>query len=109
MNHSILVPGPSRCSNQPLPCRESACATTPCACVMFGKWPTRIFVSPKVEAAAAKHSEIDNKKLENFISRLLILSFDQRNNQAPTQIQLNLSQRPGDQDATVRMVAIQVF
>src|SRR5438093_8198540 len=98
MNHSIFVPGPSRCSNQPLPWRESACAITPCACVMFGKWPMRIFVSAKEKAAAAKNSEIDRKSLEIFILRLSILSMGRRNNQAPKQIQLSLSQRPGDED-----------
>src|SRR5215212_8391798 len=63
----MLVPGPSRCSNQPLPWRESACATTACAWVIFGKWPTRIFDSPKQQAAATNHSEIDKRPLEIFM------------------------------------------
>jgi hypothetical protein len=40
---------------------------------MFGKWPTRIFVSPKQNAAAANQSEIDNKSLEIFILRFVDL------------------------------------
>src|SRR5215472_9099532 len=76
---------------------------------MFGKWPTRIFVSPKEEAAAANHSEIDNKSLEIFISRSLILLMDQRDNQAPKDTQLNLTQWSGDQDPAVRVITIQIF
>src|SRR5437762_10704332 len=84
MNHSILVPGPSRCSNQPLPCRERPCATNPCAWVMFGKCPTRIFVSPKEKTAAANHNEIDNQNLEIFIPWLSILSVGRRKSIAQT-------------------------
>src|SRR5439155_10246184 len=109
MNHSILVPGPSRSSNQPLPLRESACATTPCACVMFGKWPTRIFVSAKEKAAAANDSEIDNKSLDILILRLSILAMDRCNNQAPKETQFTLSQWSRDQDSAVRAVAIQIL
>src|SRR5438093_5448006 len=109
MNHSILVPGPRRCSNQPLPWRESACATWACACVIFGKWPTRIFVSPKEKPAAANHNKMANKSLDVVIQRLSILSMNQRNNQAPKGIQLTLSQRPGDEDAAIRAIAIQIF
>ena len=73
MNHSIFIPGPSRSSNQPLPCRESACATKAWACVMFGKCPTRTFVSPNVEHAVATANKIDNEALEICIPRLSIL------------------------------------
>src|ERR1051326_4037389 len=35
---------PRRSSNQPFPCRESACAITPWAWVMFGKCPKRTVI-----------------------------------------------------------------
>ena len=43
------------------------------------------------------------EKLKSFGSGI------RRNNQAPQETQLNLSQRPGDQHPAVRVIAIQIF
>ena len=57
---------------------------------MFGKWPTRIFVSAKEKATDANNSEIENKGLKIFILRRSILTMAGRNKQAPKQTELSV-------------------
>src|SRR5881392_2805092 len=76
---------------------------------MFGKWPTRIFVSAKQKFAAANQSESDHTSLDIFTARSSMLSLHLRTNQAPKETQLTLSHRSGDEDPAVRVIAIKVF
>lgn len=51
--HWIFTSLPSRSSNQPLPSIVSLCATSACACDIFGKCPTLSTVSARADAHRA--------------------------------------------------------
>src|SRR6516225_4810113 len=76
---------------------------------MFGKWPTRIFVSPETDPAPTT-SRIDNRRTDTIMTRLSILLDNGRNNNRRRERQsgCDLSQGARDQYSGVATISVQI-
>src|SRR5947209_18568917 len=103
------MPGPSRCSNHPLPSRVIACAIAPWAWVIFGKWPMRIFVSAETEFEKIAAAAIRKVKLKIFTVGRDLDRDSVRQQWAKIPLRLGpLFQWPRDHDSSVAAISLQI-